>query len=221
MVTANVRLPHARPDDFALCPRQQCSGRNKRQLLLSIPSAGNPLSYYPREGDNVQASGVTAYQGIVYQRSRWVEATFYVAEDGTASFRTPEGPLYYAISGSAMLVDEARNIAPDDKENPLHSRTAVALDRSRRTLILVVVDGKQPNYSEGCTLSELADLLIDHGAFTAINLDGGSSSTLVLQFGPAAWSVINAPCNFEVPGWEPPGGQSSGHPDHAAEIRLK
>jgi len=42
------------------------------------------------------------------------------------------------------------------------------------------VDGRQPFYSEGITLDELAHLMISLGAQYAMNLDGGGSSTMVV-----------------------------------------
>ena len=63
-----------------------------------------------------------------------------------------------------------------------------ALGYNADTLFLVVVDGRQPKYSTGLTLYELADILIELGTSEAINLDGGSSSTFVVND-----EVINKP----------------------------
>ncbi len=63
-----------------------------------------------------------------------------------------------------------------------------ALGYNADTLFLVVADGRQPKYSTGLTLYELAGILIELGATEAINLDGGSSSTFVVNN-----SVINKP----------------------------
>ena len=58
-----------------------------------------------------------------------------------------------------------------------HPRTAAGVTSDGRTLILVVVDGRQQGYSIGVTLPELADIMIGLGAANAINLDGGGSTT--------------------------------------------
>ncbi|MGB9632863.1 MAG: phosphodiester glycosidase family protein [Chloroflexaceae bacterium] len=60
-------------------------------------------------------------------------------------------------------------------------RTAVGFDRARQTLVLVVVDGYQRGYSRGMTQQELADLFLEFGADTAMELDGGGSSTMVIE----------------------------------------
>ena len=47
--------------------------------------------------------------------------------------------------------------------------------------ILVVADGRQDGYSKGMTLPELQQVFIEHGAITAMNLDGGGSTELWFQ----------------------------------------
>lgn len=49
------------------------------------------------------------------------------------------------------------------------------------TLFLIVADGRQPKYSTGLTLYELASIFLELGATEAINLDGGSSSTFIVD----------------------------------------
>jgi exopolysaccharide biosynthesis protein len=66
-------------------------------------------------------------------------------------------------------------------------RTAVAVSPNGNVLWLAVVDGWQSG-SLGLTASELAAFLRDRGAGMAMALDGGSSSTLVLD-----GSVISSP----------------------------
>ena len=62
-----------------------------------------------------------------------------------------------------------------------HPRTAVGLDSDRRKLWLVVVDGRREGAAEGMSLPELTGLLRALGAETAMNLDGGGSSVMVIR----------------------------------------
>ena len=65
-------------------------------------------------------------------------------------------------------------------------RTALGYNADK--LFLVVADGRQPQYSTGLTLYELASILRELGATESINLDGGSSSTFVVND-----TVVNKP----------------------------
>jgi exopolysaccharide biosynthesis protein len=88
-------------------------------------------------------------------------------------------------------------------------RTAIALDKARKKMWWVVVDGRQPNYSEGMALSELTALLQQLGAYSAINMDGGGSSTMVLRrIGKIG--IANSPIHTGIPGRERPVGNHLG-----------
>lgn len=62
-------------------------------------------------------------------------------------------------------------------------------------LFYVVVDGRQPGYSAGMTLRELAAFLRELGADEALNLDGGGSSAMVVPDlrGDSAVTIVNRP----------------------------
>ena len=65
-----------------------------------------------------------------------------------------------------------------------HPRTAVGYDDDRRTVWLVVVDGRQAPHSSGMSLPELVELMESLGTEEALNLDGGGSSVLVVGSRP-------------------------------------
>ena len=60
-----------------------------------------------------------------------------------------------------------------------HPRTAAGI-RNDGTLLLLVVDGRQP-VSRGVDLEQLAALMVGIGAEEALNLDGGGSSSLFVN----------------------------------------
>jgi hypothetical protein len=78
-----------------------------------------------------------------------------------------------------------------------HPRAAIGLDGHR--LIAVASEGRAPNEA-GLTLRELALLLDALGATEAINLDGGGSTSLVVE-----GRLVNRP--VEAEGVEIPGGR--------------
>ena len=50
------------------------------------------------------------------------------------------------------------------------------------------MDGRQPAKSVGMTIAELAALMLEFGCVEAINLDGGGSTTMVVE-----GKVVNTP----------------------------
>ena len=61
----------------------------------------------------------------------------------------------------------------------MHPRTAAGYTKDGK-LILLVVDGRQKE-SRGVSLQELATLMAELGCVEALNLDGGGSSTIVVN----------------------------------------
>ena len=59
-------------------------------------------------------------------------------------------------------------------------RTAIGITDDQK-LLLVTVNGRQPNISVGMSLHELGNLLLELGALQAMNLDGGGSTTMVIR----------------------------------------
>lgn len=89
--------------------------------------------------------------------------------------------LHDTIAGSDLLVEQGKVVAPtgskfDDSHPP---RTAVAVTHHGR-LLLMTVDGRQPGFSEGMSLQEVARFLVAHGAVEALNFDGGGSTTMAI-----------------------------------------
>jgi exopolysaccharide biosynthesis protein/uncharacterized lipoprotein YddW (UPF0748 family) len=89
-----------------------------------------------------------------------------------------------AVPGT-QLVTDGQNTGPTARVDPgaRNPRTAAGVSEDGRTLILMAIDGRQPGWSEGVTLGQLADLMIEFGAWDAINLDGGGSTAFVSDDG--------------------------------------
>ena len=68
-----------------------------------------------------------------------------------------------------------------------HPRTALGVREDGR-IVLAVVDGRQPRVSVGMTIPELSALMAGWGCREAINLDGGGSTTMVID-----GKIVNRP----------------------------
>jgi hypothetical protein len=112
----------------------------------------------------------------------------------SALYARREKSLREALGGAQMLVENGREVPQADNAFNLtrHPRTAAGIINAR-TVLLVVVDGRQPDYSNGMPLGELAHLMKLLDAKTAVNLDGGGSSTLVSRDASGAWVNRNRP----------------------------
>ncbi|MDD3334975.1 MAG: phosphodiester glycosidase family protein [Eubacteriales bacterium] len=66
------------------------------------------------------------------------------------------------------------------KASRLEPRTAIG-QIGPLHYIIIVVDGRQDGYSVGMSLPDLQQLMIDYGAQTALNLDGGGSAEIWFQ----------------------------------------
>ena len=116
--------------------------------------------------------------------------------------------IYNAISGNLLLVWNGAAVEGLNASEA-EPRTAVGLDRPGRRLVIVVVDGRQAGYSEGATLAELAQIIVEQKAYRAMNLDGGGSSTLVVEENGEA-KLLNSPVHGGNPGTERPVGNHLG-----------
>lgn len=155
-----------------------------------------PWDYYPRNGEPVYIKGLSISDSMPYSDSLDGWPAMCIA-NGQIFFE-PEGcpdDTRQALAGKEMLIRQGEIVTYENAR--LHPRTAVALSADRETLWLVVVDGRQPNYSEGVTLEELANILLDLGAHMALNLDGGGSSTLVTA-GVTGPELLNAPIHTNI-----------------------
>jgi len=149
-------------------------------------------------------SGISAGGGELWDNA---EASpdfghFAVTRAGRAIVRRPgEGEderslsrVTEAVSGRPVLVTRGRvdqeGLDAFEMSNFRQPRTAIGVSRDGRTVIMLVVDGRQ-SHSRGFTLYQLARQLIELGAHRAINLDGGGSSAMYVR---QAGGIVSSPC---------------------------
>lgn len=86
---------------------------------------------------------------------------------------TTAGPTLI-MKGS--ILPKFRNVASSERA----PRTAIGVN-DRKEVVIVVVDGREPEFSVGMSLGELANFLKSQWVSEGYNLDGGGSTTLVLK----------------------------------------
>lgn len=163
-----------------------------------------PWDYSPRSGDKAHTLGENISNGIRYGKATkdWNVLCFNGSNLAQIALdnHCPEGTVQ-GVAGQEILVKNGTSII--DYETKAYGRSAIGINKQGNKLWLFVVDGKQPFYSEGATLSELAKIAVDLGCDRAINLDGGGSTTLaVKQSGKV--KLLNATIHTKIPMRERP-----------------
>ena len=129
------------------------------------------------------------------------------AGDGTTSYRTRLGSspkdwarARNAVSGAGLLVLDGRDVNDWSEEGlsagfdtTRHPRTMIGVDADE-AIWLVTVDGRQPALSLGMTFTELQALSHRLGLRSALNLDGGGSTTMVVR-----GNIVNHPSDDTGP----------------------
>jgi len=99
------------------------------------------------------------------------------------------------IGGVPRLIRQGRISVEYERESiseafvtTRHPRTAIGFSKDSTKVFMMTVDGRQPGFSEGMSLYELAEFLLDFGANDALNLDGGGSTTMIIDD-----KIVNSP----------------------------
>jgi len=164
-----------------------------------LPTTATVERYCTDGGDPVQPNGFAASKGAIYSTQKG--PTVYINQLNEVSFEQERGRIYNAISGDRMVLKEGKPV-PTLPINGLNPRTAIGLSRNGRTLFLMVIDGRQPGYSDGVDLAEIANYLISYGAYTGANMDGGGSSAMVIRTLDGTPLLLNSPIDLNIPGTE-------------------
>ena len=140
-----------------------CIGKKSKKMVIDYCKAGEEAPYAAKY-DNILASGP-----MLIDEGTSVDHEGHTKTMVEASHGKDIGAYYTYIRR--------------------HPRTAVGTDK-KGNIYLVVVDGRSKGNADGVTIAELTKVCEWLGLTDAINLDGGSSSTMWSQ----TEGVINFPC---------------------------
>lgn len=98
-----------------------------------------------------------------------------------------------AIGGGTILVKDGALYPFTHSIEGNHPRTAIGFSRDGKKVIAAAVEGRTKG-ARGMNQAELAQLLIELGAYQAINLDGGGSTTMLARKpGDEVLTLANTP----------------------------
>lgn len=120
---------------------------------------------------------------------------------GQLSARIPQvkGVVRSACGGGPVMVQNGKVDIRAKEEgisqnfvNARHPRTAIGYSKDRKNVFMVTLDGRQPKVSVGGSIPELAEFMVKLGCWSAMNLDGGGSTSMVV-----GGKVVNKPSDLK------------------------
>ncbi len=139
--------------------------------------------------------GPAATDGKVWSKNLKPRPCLVVRQGGKVGIEqisVPEADVQQVISGNVMLVAKGKAVKHDNAAR--HPRTAVGVDEKGKKLVILVVDGRNPGVSEGATYEDLSAEFVKLGCWSAMNLDGGGSTAMVMRDPAAdAYKILNRP----------------------------
>jgi len=164
----------------------------------SLPDANGTRNRRWFEGQPVVIRGLAVSNSDVASQPESGSASVWVNADGRVSLSEPPAgaAIHQGMCGFQQIV--RAGVIVVDPGGPRHPRTAMGVDTAGSVLWLVVVDGRQPGFSEGMTLHELAVVMKSAGCVQATNMDGGGSSILGLRTSTGRLRIVNSPSDRDA-----------------------
>jgi hypothetical protein len=140
--------------------------------VSTIPNDPRQLSGLAISEGNIVSPFASGYPSILITRSNQVSFTTTAPGSYSNIWTAVSGSDLILINGLPQLSGCTNSLC---SPNP---RTAVGLSQDNHYLYLMVIDGRQPGWSDGATLEETGQWLLRLGAWNGLNLDGGGSSAM-------------------------------------------
>ena len=162
----------------------------------AFDTTGKEKSAHPTwyEGQPVDIHGAVVSRGKTISPVEARRTSFWLDNDRKPHIGDPaRSSVREAVADwfSPLVINS--KIIPDASDSAMHPRTAIGFDDKGEWLLMTVIDGRQPGYSEGVTLFELAKIMKDRGCTQSINLDGGGSSVMLIRKPDNRVMVLNRP----------------------------
>ncbi|MCL2702033.1 MAG: phosphodiester glycosidase family protein [Defluviitaleaceae bacterium] len=162
---------------------------------VKIVVSGGIITYVSAKGETVsipQDGYIVILSGAYADEVIWQFRPGQRAELGIHADFNLWG-LQSAISGGGRILINGQPVSEGQQfASGVHPRTAIGLSSDQKEIILMVVDGR--SHSVGVTHYQLAQLMLEAGAYDAMHLDGGGSSEmLITRAGSNELSIVNYP----------------------------
>ena len=134
-----------------------------------------------RHGNGGKVMGSMVLDGVEYGNPIYSMKFFGFKQDNKLYIENYNaqtiGEYKWAVQFSPALIVDGSKYVQGTFGYGLQPRTAVGQTLSGEFLMLIV-DGRQVGHSIGATVNDVAEVMLRHEAYQAMNLDGGSSSIM-------------------------------------------
>lgn len=175
------------PDEWVHTPLQHASAAEKAgHTVLGATNGGGSVGMSIKEGVMMVPQGNLHRPFFAIKNNG--EPVIGIDEQAV---KAKDYQLFTA--GTYMIVN---NYMPGDLKTEKeasytpHPRTLIGI-RGDGTIVMVVIDGRQPEISNGAPLVRCADIMMKLGCKYALNLDGGGSSTMFVRNSEGKFDVVN------------------------------
>jgi exopolysaccharide biosynthesis protein len=177
----------------------------RKYACLAAINAGpfDPVS--AKEYETRKIIGIFVNHGVAFSPPSPLYGAIVFWKNGDAAILNQaeiknEDHFDLAVGGFRILLKDGLIPESIRQRKARHPRTAVALNGNGSVLFMLVIDGRQYS-SIGASEAESAEILQKLGAQDALNLDGGGSSSLVVNKNGSI-RLINKPVHRFLPGFE-------------------
>ncbi len=155
---------------------------NRISGLVKIKVENDYITYISSAGETVTCPEGDGYLIIVKGiYTDYVNENFKVGDHVSTriSSTIDLDSIKTAVGGGGRMLVNGEVVADGTIVTGRQPRTALGISQDETKLILMVVDGR--GTSIGATHEEMAALMKEYGAYNAMHLDGGGSSTMVVE----------------------------------------
>lgn len=162
------------------------------QMGINVGFYDTNPPYAPQNGQYfTDVTYIAASNGNVYSTANGKEALFNISANnvpsilnaaGAGSSTSGNGTVLYNASGGNLKILSAGALVntTGGYATTLNPHTAFGVSKDQKTVYLAAVDGRESS-SQGMYTYELAQLMAGLGAWNVVNLDGGGSTTMVMD----------------------------------------
>lgn len=142
-----------------------------------VGDGGSPTGTVISNGKVIFNGGYTGYPGglIGFNKNNILVLTKKSPYQAIA-----DGMVDAVEFGPFLIVNGEKAVTKGNGGAGINPRTAIA-QRKDGIVLFFIIDGRKPGYSLGISFADLTDLIYNYGGYNAANLDGGASSTLIVE----------------------------------------